>query len=140
MENDINVQARPYRKGDEPYLSAILKKIYHQEFNDDYWWWKYLNNPLRAHFCYCAVMDDRIVGFAGSIPYRIKCKDREIIGAQITDLAVEPDLKGKKVFSPIQKAKLADIKANTDAFYGFTNENSFRVYQNSDRPGMSFRW
>jgi GNAT superfamily N-acetyltransferase len=132
MENEINIQARPYRKGDEPYLSAILNKIYHQAFNDEYWWWKYLNNPLGAHFCYCAVMENRIVGFAGSIPYRIKYKDREIIAAQITDLAVEPDLQGKKVFSPIQKAKLADIKANTDAFYGFTNENSFRVYRNFD--------
>lgn len=128
MEEKLDIQTRPYQEGDEKYLSAILEKIYHRNFNDEYWRWKYLDNPLGTHFCHCALMEGRIIGFAGGIPYRIKWKDREIMAAQITDLVVEPELQGKKVFSPLQKANLADIRNKTDAFYGFTNENSYRVY------------
>ena len=104
MDNQISVETRPYQKGDEKELNAILKKIYNQDFNDAYWWWKYLNNPMGFHFCHCALIDGRIVGFAGGIPYRIKWNGREIIGAQLTDLAVEPELQGKKVFSTARKS------------------------------------
>lgn len=126
----MDIQTRPYQKGDETSLNKILQKIYHQEFNDEYWWWKYLNNPLGNHFCHCAILEERIVGFAGGIPYRIKWGDQEIIAGQITDLAVEPELMNKKVFSSIKKVNLADIVEKTDIFYGFTNKNSYRVYIN----------
>ena len=124
----MDVQTRPYQKGDEKSLSEILKKIYHQEFTDEYWWWKYLDNPLGDHFCHCAILEDRIVGFAGAIPYRIKWGDRTIVAAQVTDLAVEPELEGKKVFSLIQKVNWEDTRENTDAFYGFANKHSYRIY------------
>jgi GNAT superfamily N-acetyltransferase len=133
MEEKLDIQTRPYQKGDEKHLSAILEKIYHRKFNAEYWRWKYLDNPLGTHFCHCALIEGRIIGFAGGIPYRIKWKDREIIAAQITDLAVEPDLQGKKAFSPVQDANIADMRNRTDAFYGFTNKNSYRVYSKKDK-------
>jgi len=128
MENDLEVRTRPYQPGDENQLSAILESIYRQKFNDQYWRWKYLDNPLQDHYCYCALMDDQIVGFAGGIPYRVKWRDREIVGGQLTDLAVQPGLKGKKVFSPLQRLSMAAIFERADIVYGFTNESSFRIY------------
>jgi hypothetical protein len=136
MDDKQDIQIRPYQKGDEKYLSAILEKIYHRKFSDEYWWWKYLENPLNAHFCYCAVMEGRVVGFAGAIPYRIKWKDREITAAQLTDLAVEPGLQGKKVFSPLQKASISSFFKTTSAYYGFTNQDSYRVYH--AMPGVDY--
>jgi hypothetical protein len=136
MEEKLDIQIRPYQKGDEKYLSAILEKIYHRTFTNEYWWWKYLENPMGAHFCYCAVMEGRVVGFAGAIPYRIKLKNRKITAAQLTDLAVEPGLQGKKVFSPLQKASISAFFNTTEAFYGFTNEDSYRVYHGM--PGVDY--
>lgn len=136
MDDKTDIQIRPYQKGDERYLSAILEKIYHRKFTDEYWWWKYLENPLNAHFCYCAVMEGRIVGFAGAIPYRVKWKDREIMAAQLTDLAVEPGLQGKKVFSPLQKASISAFFKTAAAYYGFTNQDSYRVYH--AMPGVDY--
>ncbi|MBW1709236.1 MAG: GNAT family N-acetyltransferase [Deltaproteobacteria bacterium] len=130
---------RPYQKGDEKDLNVILRKIYHREVNDAYWWWKYLENPLGSHFSYCALLDDRVVGFAGGIPYRIKAGDREIIGGQLMDLMVEPELQGKKAFSPIMKASLGDLMKKTDMYYGFTNEHSFRVYSQDKRHEVAFK-
>ncbi len=124
----MDIQTRPFQKGDEKSLSKILKKIYHKEFIDEYWWWRYLDNPVGDHFCQCAIYDGRIVGVAGGIPYRIKWGDREIIAGQITDLAVEPELRGKKVFSAIQKANMAEIKKKANGAYGFTNEITFPIY------------
>jgi len=124
----MEVEVRPYQKGDEKDLNVILRKIYHREVNDAYWWWKYLENPLGSHFSYCALLDDRVVGFAGAIPYRIKAGDHEIIWTQLMDLMVEPDLQGKKVFSALLKANQIHIMKELPILYGFTNENSFRVY------------
>lgn len=124
----MNIQTRPYQKGDEKILNTILKKIYHQEFTDEYWWWKYFKNPLGNCFCHCAILDGRIVGFAGGIPYRLKWGNREILAGQVMDLAVEPEFIGKKVFSIIQKINMNDIISKTDLMYGFTNSYSSRAY------------
>ncbi len=130
LENEMDIQTKSYQRGDEKALNEILKKIYQKEFSDSYLQWKYLNNPMGDHFCHCALIKERIVGFAGSIPYRIKWGDRKIIAAQLTDLAVEPELQDKKVFSVIQRANLEDIWKKTDVHYGFTNKHSYRVYKN----------
>jgi hypothetical protein len=124
----MKIQTRPYQTGDDETLNSLYKKVFHQEVPDQYWKWKYLDNPLGWNFCHCAIFEDRIVGFAGGIPYRIKWGENDIIAGQITDAIIEPALMGKKVYSHIQKANMADIKKKADAVYGFTNAYSYTAY------------
>ena len=124
----MDIRIRPYQKGDEKDLNVMLKTIYNKEVNDEYWWWKYLNNPLGFHFAYCTLLEDRVIGFAGGIPYRIQYQGQEIRGAQLTDLMVDPTVRNKNIFSPIKKASTADIMKKMDIMYGFTNENSYKIY------------
>ena len=125
----MEIKIRKYQEGDEPALGKILKDIYNQEFNENYWKWKYLENPGRDHYSYCALIDNRIVGFLGGIPYRIKYKDQILVGGQLTDLAIEKKYRGKRIFSLLRKTSLEELRAKTDFFYGFTNENSYLVYR-----------
>jgi len=128
----MNIRTRPYQTGDDETLNSLYKKVFYQEAPDQYWKWKYLDNPLGWNFCHCAIFEDRIVGFAGGIPYRIKWGENEILAGQITDAIVDPALMGKKVYSHIQKANMADIQQKSDAAYGFTNTYSNTAYHAYD--------
>jgi GNAT superfamily N-acetyltransferase len=130
--SDITI--RKYQIGDEKGLTLLAKAVWGSHFDESYWRWKYLENPLGYNFSYVAVSNNNIVGFMGGIPWRLIVIGKELVGAQYTDLMVHPEWRNKGIFFPINRKSLDEAKAKTSFHYGFSTPNSFRIY------AKRFRW
>ncbi len=120
---------RKYQIGDEKGLNLLAKDIWGFEFSEDYWRWKYLDNPLRDNYSYVAESDGRVIGFSGCIPWRLFVTGKEVIGAQMTDMMVHPEWRRKNIYFPLNRCTLEDIRRRTDLQYGFGNPSSFSIYK-----------
>lgn len=125
-----DITFRKYQIGDEKGLTLLAKAVWGAKFNEDYWKWKYLENPLRDNFSYVATYNnDDIVGFVGGIPWRLIVKGKELLGGQVADMMVHPDWRKKGIFFPINRKNLEEIKARTRLHYGFCDPASHRIYK-----------
>lgn len=138
MENDIIF--RKYREGDEEDLVTLCNNVYGLYTNKDYWRWKYLNNTFNLNASYVATYENRVIGMAGTLPYRLRLKEKEIVGGQLTDLLSHPQLKKKRdIFFPIMRKCIKEIETQMDIMYGFTNDKSFKVYVKRLKYDTAFR-
>ncbi|MFZ5995726.1 MAG: GNAT family N-acetyltransferase [Thermodesulfobacteriota bacterium] len=123
------IVVRKYQAGDEKGLTLLAGEVWGSTFGEDYWRWKYLQNPLHDNFSYVAVCNGNIAGFVGGMPWRFFVMGKECISGQVTDMMVHPAWRNKGVFFPVNRKNLDDITARTNFHYGFTNPTSFRVYK-----------
>ncbi|MEW6585279.1 MAG: GNAT family N-acetyltransferase [Nitrospirota bacterium] len=120
---------RKYRTGDEWGLTLLAKAVWGSDYSEEYWRWKYVDNPARDNHSYVAECRGEIVGFSGCIPWKIGVSGKEAIGAQMTDMMVHPEWRRKDIYFPLNRCVLEEIKRYADLQYGFTNPSSFRIYK-----------
>lgn len=130
---------RRYQEGDEESIITLCEAVYGISTNNDYWRWKYINNSSNLNASYVAVTENKVVGISGAIPYRLKIGDKEIVGGQLTDLMSHPDYRNKNIFLPIMRKSIKDVERKMDTMYGFTNENSFKIYAKRLKYDIAFR-
>lgn len=134
-----DIVMRRYQKGDEEGLELLCKDVYGISTNNDYWRWKY-ETFWDFNASYVAVYEGKIVGMAGAVPYMIKAMDKEIVGGQLTDLMSDPQYRGKKdIFLPIMRKSIKAVETQMDIMYGFTNDNSFKIFAKRLKYDIAFR-
>lgn len=135
----MDVTFRKYQQGDEESLVTLCKAVYGSSSTKEYWRWKYFDHLSDVNASYVAVSEDKVVGMAGIIPYRIKIGDREMVGGQGADLMSHPKWRKRNVFLPLLRSVHNDLKKQTDIHYGFTNDLSFRIYVKRFKYDVAFR-
>lgn len=124
---------RPYQKGDEESIVALLTKVFNGWPNysircspTDHWRWKYLNNPLKKSFISLALIGDEIIGVNHSFPIKVKIGEEIVKGSFGADLAVHPNHRGKGISTQLQRLK-RQLKDRTAMFSLYVSSNPIVV-------------
>lgn len=91
-----------------------------------HWRWKFERNPHGPASIWVADDDGRLAGCYVWNPVRLRFRATSFSGAQAVDAAVDPDYRGRGVFTDLVRAALADETAQFAAVYAFPVEAAYR--------------
>lgn len=87
--------------------------------------WQYLENPTGELFVDLAVSDQQIVSIYAVQPAFVRVRGARMVGAQSVDTLVDPDFRGRGLFTKMAGAAYQRLRKREGAFvYGFPNGNS----------------
>jgi len=101
-----------------------------EDVPDNYWTWKYTDNPWGESYSYVAEADGVIVGFVGGMAWQLTVRGQDYPGAQVTDLMLDPAWRRKGIFFPLNAKSQDEIFTRASWHYGVTNPTSFKIFQN----------
>ncbi len=122
MQTSWNV--RKYREGDEQGILELL------DDTPEYWEWKYKKNPAGAPVIWGAEQNNKIIGFYGITPIRMKLGYCYVNGSIGSDAETHPEYHGRGIFSSIVNRCYWDA-AESDLIvtYGFANARLGPIYK-----------
>jgi GNAT superfamily N-acetyltransferase len=92
-----------------------------------HWRWKFEQNPHGPASIWVADDDGRLAGCYVWNPVRLRFRATSFAGAQAVDAVVDPEYRGRGVFTDLVRAALADEDARTfAAVYAFPVEAAYR--------------
>ncbi len=92
------LEYKRYERKYGPGLSALFKRMFDRDLGDDYWEWKYYDNPAGKHNAYIALDEEKVVGEIASIPCRVKVGPEELTACQTCDIVIAPEHQGLRTF------------------------------------------
>lgn len=130
----LDIDIRPYREGDEKQITSLLKLVFngwpHFEINcspEEFWRWKYLDNPLNSQYVMLGVDDEKIIGCHHIQPMNVKIGSEIVKGSTSGDLAVHPDYRGKGLMSTISVPNEKRAEKNGIKYSYFITSNPILV-------------
>ena len=130
---------RPYKTTDNEALNRLKLLAFEsgmERMRLDFWHWQFEQNPAGRGSGCVAVEGEQIVGFLGFVPKRIKIEERIVVGAQILDLMVDPQMRGKQLATLLAQHTNMQIKESGASFtFGLPNKNSYSLLTN-ERVGL----
>ncbi|MCG2722950.1 MAG: GNAT family N-acetyltransferase [Thermodesulfovibrionales bacterium] len=120
---------RKYRIGDEHGLTLLAKTVWGKDFSEDYWRWKFIENPARKNFANVAEWNGEIIGFAGYVPWQMTVMGTRVVAALYADLMVHPEWRKKNIFFPLNRKSRNEIRGEAAFHFGFSSEISFKIFR-----------
>lgn len=116
-------------------VQYLIKEVFNKKYS-----LKYLENKYNT-LKYCdieyiskiAYLNSKPVGFYGVLPLVFKEKEEQYIGAQVCDLCIVKDYRGREIHALLRNSfyeTAAQLKI--DFVYGFLNENSRAAYKKTN--------
>ena len=101
-----------YRQGDECRIVELLDTAFggwpHRDIScskDQFWRWKYLDNPSKKNNIVLAWLGERLLGCDHGIYMNLKIGDESLRLSHGTDSAVHPDYHGRGIYTRMAKLK-----------------------------------
>lgn len=116
---------RPLEKTDYPGLGHLFLKMFGKERSIETWVWKYDQNPHGAPIATVAAAENKIVGFYGLLPRRVRFRGELMTAFQEVDLMVDPDHAGGGLFRNLGRQSYDRLVQQGHPFtFGFPNQTS----------------
>jgi len=85
---DVEPVFRGFQTGDESNIVSLLQFVFtewpHQDLESsslEHWKWKYLANPIGAHYSFVSLVNAHVIGCIHAYPMRLKVYDKVLICA-----------------------------------------------------------
>jgi ribosomal protein S18 acetylase RimI-like enzyme len=99
---------------------------WHGEHNEAMWEWKFEHNPDGAAHIWLGEEDGQIAGCYILTPVMMRAGRDRALGAQSVDAAVNPDFRGRGVFTQLAEAALREAaEAGVQIVFAFPSEGAF---------------
>lgn len=120
---------REARAGDICALNRLFNTVFGYQRDDDYFRWKFFDNPSGRAFITVAEHREQIVGQYALWPTDLRLGKEIVKGAQSLDTMTHPDYRGQGMFPALaEECMTAARSEGVEALYGFPNESSFRGF------------
>lgn len=130
---------RHYERGDEDAITGLINRVFeridasHEPVGNDWWQWKYLDNPAGYHSLVSEGPDGSIVAHYGGIPVRVTAEGVDYQFGQNCDTCSDPAVR-RGLRNPGLFVRLGQAYASTfghpdeDAvMYGLPSQEAFRL-------------
>lgn len=133
---------REFNRGDDTTeLHSLFERVYPGRFRDRVAWsewyhWIHFNNPIRESTIVIAEDNGRIIGHYPLVYVKAENSRMQLLAAQNIDVMVDPEYRGKGIFSAIESICMKKAyDTGVDFIYGFPNENAIRGHKKN-----GWRW
>jgi hypothetical protein len=122
------LQFRHLQQRDFASLGRLHQKVFGTTRKDEFWRWKYLQNPAGEQLMAVCELEGKIIGQVGTIPFKMKVGKEEIIGAQCQDILIDKNYRKGGIFFKLEKlARSFFIPRHICFSYGFAIELTRRI-------------
>jgi hypothetical protein len=105
---------RPIREGDEERLARFYLEAAGTLSPQEFWRWKYFENPAGRASVFVALDGHQMVGRLGALPVRVRINGKEVLAAELVDGDVLGDYrKGGLFFELIECVRQAGMERGT---------------------------
>jgi len=108
-------------------ISILFKESFNQEFDEEYWKWRFLNNPnSKKNYIVYAEENKKIVAYYAVSPMIITDINSEEYNIALSNMTMtHPKYQGKGLFTTLANKLFEILKSdNFVGVYGFANPNS----------------
>lgn len=133
---DPEIKIRKATDSDESQVLQLLNNVFKEqqlvaiERDNDYWNWKFKQNPFGESILTVAEAEGEIIGFDHLWPWEFIQKSEVYKAAQPCDLAVRKDFRGKGLFKKMRLFGIQSARREGVQFlFNFPNKNSLRGNQ-----------
>ena len=125
------VSYRLFNSYDKSSILNLMKFIYPDyPYDEAYYTWQYLRNPAGESRIFLAECEGEIVGMYCLIPNTIELGARHCKIWRVQNVMMRPDFRMKGTFFELMMAAQQHQSwLDTDFFFAFPNENSFRSFE-----------
>lgn len=89
---------RSFLPGDEKGILKLWKTAFKADMAEEFFKWKYLDNPFNKSMMLCVAQNSEIVTFYGGIPFKFQYKDKTVQAVHLMDIMSHPGHRQHKVF------------------------------------------
>ena len=125
---------RPANDNDKDSVLNLLNDVFSENQRtsyvrgDDYWYWKYINNPFGKAILSVAEFNGTIIGVDNLWPWQLVQNDVVIMALQACDSVVHPGFRGKGVFRALRTNGIKIAKNRGYSFlFNYPNKNSLHL-------------
>jgi GNAT superfamily N-acetyltransferase len=117
-------------------ISNLFEKSFNQNFDKEYWEWRFLSNPNSQETLISYIEEDNILlAYYAVTPMKIEIKGKGTFKVALSNMTMtHPEHQGKGYFKKLAKALYSELDGKGYiGVYGFANQNShygFRKYLN----------
>jgi GNAT superfamily N-acetyltransferase len=127
---------RRFEISDVNGIVELLNEVFHSDFSQKWWEWKYLQNPAgfggkEGDIWIAETSDGKVVGHWGLIPERLKLGSKTVEVAQAVDQATHPDYQGQGISKTLAKNVCSHAKGRYGFLFGYPNE----TYKSFEKRG-----
>lgn len=115
-----------------PSYVELNNKIFNQKVNEDYFQWRYLNNPNEDLLVCVAIDQGKVVAnYAATGFLLINNNENQLKSAQSLNTMTDPDYQGQGLFMKTASTLYDEMKKrNYDLTWGFPNNLSHWIFKN----------
>lgn len=126
-KNKITI--RKFSRGDGEALTTLCQEVFERKIRNDYWKWKFYDNPAGKHFAFVALDGEKIIGAIACIPMKATFGGKVILASQATDLMIAQDYRRATPFFRLSQFVQRDVwDKNTDFIYGIAKKEHCDIY------------
>jgi hypothetical protein len=141
----LNLEYRIYEDGDEKGIVDLLVKVFGKwprgsisiSISEDFWFWKYLENPLSDFLISLCLDEGKVVGCFHTFQMRVKIGINVYKGCCGVDVAVDPDYRRMGIYNNM-KEKLYEAEAKSDVKFHWAVDTNPIILEQSMRMGYVF--
>ncbi len=126
--SDISI--RLFKRKDINCLLSLYKIVWpNREIDEEYWNWKYRDNPFGKPLILVALKEDKIVGHEALWPMPLSVNGINQLSYQSVDSMVHPDFRGRGIFNNLIARSMEECSTLTcPIIFGFPNRSSYKIY------------
>lgn len=139
----MSIEIRLYKKGDENQIVELLATVFgtwpSQKINctpEEYWRWKYLENPVKESRVTVSLDKDEIMGVHHIQYANLFIEGKKTLGSMSCDLAVHPNYRGMGLMSKISvpNEKAAEEEGLKLSYFITSNPILIKIFTSSESP------
>lgn len=122
---------RRYESGDGDGLRSLREEIWEQRLSEEWFRWKYIDNPYVDHVpMFVAESDGEVVGTRPFMAFRMRVGESTPLALLATDTMVSPDHRHQGLFTRMTEATIRHYTDSEPAFvFNFPNSKSRPGYR-----------
>ncbi len=137
---------RAYQPGDETQILSLFKLVFRREMSEQFWKWRYLDNPFGQALSMLALDGEKLVGHFAVLPMAVQFGGRIFRAIFPVTAMTHPDYAGQGIFTRLITTTYEFCRrAGFTLVYGFFNRTLCRGFSclacpcpshpfNGDRP------